>query len=372
MKTYTVKLSLDSSELKQQGGNVGSGDNTQRKGSPSNVVGGAVAGGVAGGVAGVVAPAAIGAGLGVGLGAGSKGRIYDDMTRDVAEFLLGQQKPEKKTTVKEKLKESAKIWKGPTLKGKAKKAQEKGVKRESYRTPYKNSWKQRERAEKDEAKEVKEVKRGGSKGQKIRAVAGKAAIGLAGALVAVGTIAGSLAEYSGPMAIAMVKHDLAWTRLKMAAGNMLAPAMNWYAEGMEQWADWLAGGKKSIGVGFGDSMVAYLGTDSPEMPDPLKRPKPKPKPPKGDGGDGAHGPEGKKGKEGPGGNDGDNTSTPIPTPVATQNLYLGMQNNISAQTHIDDAILDLRRNLLIELNRSNNQTDMFLNEIKSINYIRSL
>ena len=139
----------------------------------------------------------------------------------------------------------------------------------------------------------------------------------------------------------------------MSLGSLLAPAMNLLADAMTAMAGWFGGDQKSVGFAFGGLLEAYTG-QQPDKGNP-------------EGGKlfprGAHGDAGAAGPAGPAG-------MPIPAPVPPQQIYVGMNNTLSQASHVDAAFADMKRSLYENLNRVSNQTDLFMNELKSINYLR--
>lgn len=70
-----------------------------------------------------------------------------------------------------------------------------------------------------------------------------------------------------------------------------------------------------------------------------------------------------------------NNPQPIPAPVAaaaSPAFYFGMMNNIETRRHVDEAVAKMREQLLYTLNKAETEQEMFVNELKSINYIRTL
>ena len=61
---------------------------------------------------------------------------------------------------------------------------------------------------------------------------------------------------------------------------------------------------------------------------------------------------------------------PLPIPAATPNIYMGLSSTIQTRQCIEESIKAFRNHLLADLNQSENKIDMFMNELKSLNYIR--
>ncbi|MBU8911301.1 MAG: hypothetical protein KOO65_08530 [Desulfobacterales bacterium] len=120
--------------------------------------------------------------------------------------------------------------------------------------------------------------------------------------------------------------------------------------------------EKGVGFDFFNAMKDYLVSKK------LITDKGEPRNPKAFGG-GASGPVGKTGAAGPGGPERPEIE-PTAVPPAQQNVYMGMNSTCNSRKGIEESMQAFKNLMLQDYNKAENQMNLWMSELKSLNYIR--
>jgi len=390
-KTYRVKLVAEMGNV-EGGGNVS--DDTKRAGSPKAVSGvatGAIGGGVAtGAIAGGVAAGAVGSSRSIG----DSETLLDPTRRIYSMAELGAMSP------------AEQVWFTKQRNAHRKKLGFKPLRMSPGTKKTMKIKKKRQGAIDKIGRKLKrkEARKGMGLFGKILSnplvkAAGAIGVVIAG-LLALGN---TLKKYSAAMAGVMTRFELLKRKFMMKMGDALAPLLDHLINILEIIAPLLIFlakvivalntpikllvdvikavleffgmefGKATQGWGpFVQGMADWTGVNLDALPGA----------PGGNGGPGGGAPGGGGGAGGAGGGGGAGAGAgrggkPIPPRIAPQapvfnmaQLFLGMNATIETRRAIDAGLDSFRSLLLQDLNKADNEATMFMNELKSLNYVR--